>query len=91
MRVNVTILIRGLVQGVGFRFFIDRKAREYGLCGWVRNLSNGEVEVEVEGERGLLEDFIKEVKIGPRMAKVAGIVVRWNEDLKGYEDFRIRF
>lgn len=91
MKANVTILARGVVQGVGFRFFVDRKAREYGLCGWVRNLPRGEVEIEVEGEKGMIEDFIKEIKIGPRMASVAGIVVRWNESLKDYKDFRIKF
>ncbi len=91
MKANVTILARGVVQGVGFRFFVDRKAREYGLCGWVRNLPRGEVEIEVEGEKGMIEDFIKEIKIGPRMANVAGIVVRWNESLKDYKDFRIKF
>lgn len=91
MKANVTILASGVVQGVGFRFFLDRKAREYGLCGWVRNLPRGEVEIEVEGEKGMIEDFIKEIKIGPRMASVAGIVVRWNESLKDYKDFRIRF
>lgn len=91
MKANVTILASGVVQGVGFRFFLDRKAREYGLCGWVRNLPRGEVEIEVEGEKGMIEDFIKEIKIGPRMASVAGIVVRWNESLKDYKDFRIKF
>jgi len=91
VKANVTILASGVVQGVGFRFFLDRKAREYGLCGWVRNLPRGEVEIEVEGEKGMIEDFIKEIKIGPRMASVAGIVVRWNESLKDYKDFRIRF
>ncbi len=91
MKVNVTILARGVVQGVGFRFFVDRKAREYGLCGWVRNLPSGEVEMEVEGERGLVEDFIDEIKVGPRMARISGIVVRWNKDLKDHKDFRIKF
>ncbi len=91
MKANVTILARGVVQGVGFRFFVDRKAREYGLCGWVKNLPSGEVEIEVEGERGMIEDFIKEIKVGPSMASVSGIVVKWNEDLKSYEDFRIKF
>ena len=91
MKANVTILASGVVQGVGFRFFVDRKAREYGLCGWVRNLPRGEVEIEVEGKKGMIEDFIKEIKIGPRMASVAGIVVRWNESLKDYKDFRIKF
>jgi acylphosphatase len=91
VKANVTILASGVVQGVGFRFFLDRKAREYGLCGWVRNLPRGEVEIEVEGEKGMIEDFIKEIKIGPRMASVAGIVVRWNESLKDYKDFRIKF
>jgi len=91
VKANVTILASGVVQGVGFRFFLDRKAREYGLCGWVRNLPRGEVEIEVEGEKGMIEDFIKEIKIGPRMASVAGIVVRWNESLKEYKDFRIKF
>ncbi len=91
MKANVTILTRGVVQGVGFRFFVDRQAREYGLYGWVRNLPNGEVEMEVEGEEGMIGDFIKVIKVGPRMANITGIVVRRNEGLKDYKDFRIKF
>ncbi|CUT02300.1 Acylphosphatase, partial [Candidatus Kryptonium thompsonii] len=44
------IIVKGLVQGVGFRWFVQKHANHLGLKGWTRNLSNGDVEIEVEGE-----------------------------------------
>jgi len=53
------IYVSGKVQGVGFRWSLQRKAREFMLTGWVRNLSDGRVESVIEGERGKIEQIIK--------------------------------
>jgi acylphosphatase len=89
------MVVQGLVQGVGFRWFVARRAEALGLCGFVRNLYNGDVEVEVDGERSLLEEFIREVKVGPRAAHVSGFKLEWKEvDLhemtEQYDRFEIR-
>lgn len=77
---RVHIVAQGLVQGVGFRWFVARKAEALGVKGWVRNLYNGNVEIEAEAERSLLEEFIKEVKVGPRSAHVTNLHIEWNDN-----------
>lgn len=76
---RVHIIVEGLVQGVGFRWFVYRKAEVLGLTGWVRNLYNGSVEIEAEGDRSLLEELIKEVKVGPRSARVTNLTIEWKD------------
>ena len=85
------LLISGMVQGVGFRWFVMRKANEYNLKGYVRNLYSDDVEVEVEGNRGLIQEFTKELRIGPRSAQVADIKVQWKEYQGKYRNFEIKF
>lgn len=74
---RVHLLISGLVQMVGFRFFVEKKARQYGLSGYTRNLSDDRVEVEAEGEKGMLEELIKDCRVGPPAARVTGVKVEW--------------
>ena len=69
-------IVRGVVQGVGFRFFTRDLARRYGLGGFVRNRADGTVEIEVQGEEGTLAAFLKDLGIGPRSAHVAGIELK---------------
>jgi len=61
VKVNIRkhILFYGRVQGVGFRYYSTYKAQFLGLTGWVRNLSDGSVEMEVQGEVTLIEDLIQ--------------------------------
>jgi acylphosphatase len=64
-------LVRGRVQGVGFRWFVMQEADALGLSGWVRNLSDGSVEVEAEGEN--LEAFREVLRKGPPSADVVSV------------------
>jgi len=64
-------LIGGRVQGVGFRFFAQRTASRLGLLGWVRNLPNGAVEAEAQGDLNSLNSFESALRQGPRGAQVA--------------------
>jgi acylphosphatase len=75
------MVVEGLVQGVGFRWFVARHAQALGLHGYVANLYTGNVEIEAEGERSIVEQLIKEVKIGPRSGHVADLHVEWREPL----------
>ena len=62
--------IRGIVQGVGFRYFALRQAQALGLCGWVRNLADGSVEVACRGDAGAVGQLRQIVSIGPGSAQV---------------------
>lgn len=67
------ILVSGIVQGVGYRAFAERNARELGLSGWVRNLDDGRVEIFVEGEPSRLEMYVERCHRGPRSAEVTEV------------------
>jgi acylphosphatase len=71
------LVIRGVVQGVGFRYFVRRAAEALGLAGYVRNRPDGTVEVVVEGDRPAVTAFIDEIRIGPRHAAVERVDLDW--------------
>lgn len=72
---RVRAVVSGEVQGVGFRFHAREQATELGLSGWVRNLDDGTVEVEAEGESGAVERMLAWLGRGPRAARVASVDV----------------
>jgi len=69
------ILVSGIVQGVGYRIFTERAARELGLAGWVRNLHDGRVEIVAEGASEQLDRFVEKCRRGPRSAEVSEVAV----------------
>ncbi len=69
------VLISGQVQGVGFRYFLRGKLVELGLTGWVKNLPDGKVEAEVEGEKEKIEKIVEWCKQGPPLAKVKDVKI----------------
>jgi acylphosphatase len=75
MRVARRYLISGRVQGVGFRYFTEAAAAREGLHGWVRNLPDGRVEIDVEGEADAVERFERNVRHGPPGARVQDVYV----------------
>ncbi len=72
---RIRIRVRGIVQGVGFRFFTERAARLFGVAGWVRNRYDGSVEIEAEAGSSELELFLAEIRKGPASGRVDGIDV----------------
>ena len=88
---RVHVFVSGRVQGVAYRYFVERRASEIPVTGWVKNLRDGRVEIMAEGEKADLESFLGFLRQGPRMANVDDLDIRW-EDYRGeYEDFRIEF
>lgn len=75
MRVARHFLISGRVQGVGFRYFTQAAASREGLHGWVRNVPDGSVEVEAEGEADAIERFERALRHGPPGARVDEVEV----------------
>ena len=89
---SVRVIVYGYVQGVFFRAFASRQARELGLTGYVRNLPDREaVEVQAEGERKQLEKLIDYLKLGPPTARVEKVVTQWSEYTGSYPSFGIRY
>ncbi|MFQ5780546.1 MAG: acylphosphatase [Nitrospiria bacterium] len=83
------IFVSGIVQGVGFRYFTQDHASARGLVGTTRNLSDGRVEVEVEGEQGRIEDLIRDLRKGPAGSKVDAVDVSWGSPSSRFSDFSI--
>jgi acylphosphatase len=83
-------LVRGSVQGVGYRYFAGRAAERLGVTGFVRNLPNGDVEVHAEAEDATLQLFKRELKRGPRMALVTEVIESDVSASGSYSSFHIR-
>ncbi len=83
--------VSGRVQGVFFRMFVYREARALGLCGEVRNLPDGRVEVRAEGDRAALESLVGKLRSGPRGAAVTGVTAEWLDYGHEYDDFSIAY
>lgn len=84
------VVVRGGVQGVGFRYSCQHRARELGVQGWVRNDHDGSVEAVFEGEDGAVNRMLGWARVGPRFATVTGIDVH-EETPRGERGFEIRF
>lgn len=85
------IKVHGKVQGVGYRFYATRVARRLGLKGWIRNLRDGTVDAIVEGESDAIDEWIEEIREGPRYAEVTKI----EQESKSYQgkfgEFDVKF
>ena len=81
----VRITVTGLVQGVGFRYFTMSEAVKRGLNGYASNLPAGQVEVVVSGEKGMIEELIKVLRVGPRHAYIDNVEI---EEILLKEPFR---
>jgi acylphosphatase len=77
MHAQVHIIVEGLVQGVGFRWFVQRQAESLRLGGHVRNLYDGRVEILASGDQGLLQELARAVRVGPRGAHVTDVKIDW--------------
>jgi len=90
-KARMRAIVKGIVQGVGYRFFVEDRAYELGLTGYVRNLPDGTVEVVAEGDKEVLELLLEHLRRGPRSARVTDVEVEWGEATGEFKDFRIRF
>jgi len=83
------LIISGRVQGVGFRYFTYLTGTNLHLHGWVRNRTNGDVEVLAEGHQDNLDTFIQEIKKGPQLAQVIDLDMKWGEAQEDLPPFTI--
>jgi acylphosphatase len=82
-------IVRGRVQGVGFRWFVEREARMLGIAGWVRNNSDGSVEVLAVGTRDQLIGLRSKLQQGPRASRVDEVAESEAKPVDGLTTFRI--
>jgi len=82
-------IVRGVVQGVGFRWFAERNARSLGIRGWVRNLPDGAVETVAEGDEKAVGEYIARLSRGPSGSRVDEVAVEEAAD-SGLSAFEVR-
>jgi len=87
----VDVVVKGRVQGVGFRDFCVRAAEKARVKGYAMNLRDGRVRVVAEGRRGALEALVSDLQRGPRMARVADVEVTWRDASAQFTEFTIRY
>ena len=85
------IIAAGLVQGVGFRYFVFKKASALGLPGFVKNLYSGEVLTVVEGERAMIEELFKEIRTGPSHVSVRKCTIEWHDYENEFKVFEVKY
>ena len=85
------IVVIGLVQGVGFRYFVVRLAEKLGLKGYTKNLYTGEVYTVVEGELMMIKEFFNKIKIGPSHADVKNASIKWSDYQNEFTKFEVRY
>lgn len=85
-------IVSGRVQGVGYRWFVENTAKTIGLTGWVKNLPDGKVEIEAEGDKKTLESFLVDIKSGYTGAIVNDVTTQWRDaPQKKYKSFEISY
>ncbi len=88
---QVHVKVSGKVQGVNYRWATRKEASRLGLKGWVKNLTDGSVELIAQGERESLEQLITWCRGGPPLAMVCNLDFRWEEVSGEFDQFGIRY
>lgn len=88
---EIKYIVRGRVQGVGFRFYTREKAIHTGISGYVKNLRDGSVEVVASGSDSQLSEFKKHIETGPSMAFVESVEQHLQPVSNRYRGFKIKY
>ena len=89
-KIQKHIYLSGRVQGVGFRAFTQRQASVLDIKGWVKNLTDGRVEVVIQGDKNKVKQMIEKLKTGPSYARVDNIEIK-DQELEDFNSFDITF
>lgn len=88
--VEIYCIVKGSVQGVAYRTYVQDAATELELFGWVKNLPDGTVEVVAQGQPDTLKDFVEYLNEGSLMAKVESVSIDWQSVKKPLAEFSIK-
>ncbi|WP_318505824.1 acylphosphatase [Bacillus sp. T3] len=88
---QIYVTVYGQVQGVGFRYFSQMKAIQYGIRGWVRNCEDGSVEIVAQGSDDNLHLFLEDVRRGNPFSTVDDLAVQEIEKIENYHSFKIKY
>lgn len=91
MAVQFEIKITGRVQGVGFRYFVQKKAEEQNIRGWVKNMPDGSVLVMAQGDETDMNTFIDYLRIGPAMANVTHFTKNRMPEQEEFSSFQVKY
>lgn len=91
MDVCIKVTVQGQVQGVGFRWFVQREAQKLQVFGYVKNLHNGDVEAELQGARDEVEALIRKIRKGPGFSHVVDVTEEPQTNIGEYGAFSIEF
>ncbi len=90
MKMRAMVTVKGIVQGVSFRYYTIEKAMQHNVRGWVKNLGNGDVQGCFEGEERDVKALIDWCRIGPPLASVDEVNVEPEDYIGEFTDFRMR-
>lgn len=80
-----------MVQGVGFRYFTTSTAQNHSVTGYIRNLDTGDVQIEVEGSKEEVMQFLMAVKKGPKWSHIENFQVEWKKYEENYDQFFVKY
>lgn len=89
-QVRIRILIEGRLQGMNFRYHTQQQAEKLGLVGFVRNLSDGRIEIDAQGEEDKIEQMLAWCQEGPQNTQIKSILFRYDEPVERHTDFVVR-
>ncbi|MFZ2253352.1 MAG: acylphosphatase [Minisyncoccia bacterium] len=87
---EIHCIVKGKVQGVGYRDFVEHYAKEHSLNGWIKNNADGSVESVIQGTPDELKICIESLNQGSLLAKVESMSVDWRTPAKQFSDFSVR-
>ncbi|MGB9694404.1 MAG: acylphosphatase [Caldisericaceae bacterium] len=88
-KVRLEMYVYGIVQGVGFRYFVKRNATLLNISGYVENLSDGRVHIMCEGEKTVLDRFVEVVRTGNSYSEVENVECVYSSDTREFQGFEI--
>lgn len=85
------LIVTGRVQGVGFRYFAQMKAHDHQITGWVRNRTDGTVEIVAEGEKQNIYHYLKHIQDGSPFSTVKAVKVDERDAVSNFHSFTIKY
>ena len=91
MQTTSEITVTGKVQGVGYRYFVAKRANQIGLKGFVKNLPDGDVVLQAQGNRSDIETLIDFLKIGTKLSRVDSVIIKWLDSTPEFSSFSVKY